>query len=365
MRHRKQRIFVTGGAGFIGSHLVPKLLSDCDVSVFDSFHPQIHDNSSAAADRLTSAGADVLVGDITHADGLVDAMRSAQPDIVFHLAAETGTGQSFDCPSRYVDVNVGGTARLIEAVRIGAPGVRRVILAGSRSVYGEGAYVDADGHLARPVPRRQCDMLAGDYLVKDARGVPLVPAPTNADWAPAPSSVYASTKLMQEYLLQQAFWGTQTQVGIVRLQNVFGPGQALCNAYTGVLCHFCNRLMGQQSVDLFEDGEIARDFVFVEDVADALVALATVDAMPERIIDIGSGRATTIADLATVLCRLFGRSPQLVRTTAQFRPGDVRHAVADISLARSLLGWEPKHELEDGLVKLVQWVTTNPSATKH
>lgn len=356
MAERTLRILITGGAGFIGTHLVAKLASLGEVFVFDSFHPQVHDDPRAARNALERQGVRVLTGDVRDEAALGAAVREAMPDTVFHLAAETGTGQSFELPRRYVDVNVGGTVRLIEAIRTHAPCVDRVILAGSRAVYGEGAYVDEQGRPARPVPRLEADMLAGDYSVKDARGAALFPAATNADWAPAPASIYASTKLMQEYLLQQAFWGSATRVGIVRLQNVFGPGQSLHNSYTGVLCHFCNMLRNRRPVELFEDGAIERDFVFVGDVVDALVRLATMECMPCRIIDIGSGRATTIAEAASILCRLFGLSNDLIRVTAQFRPGDVRRAVADVSLARSLLGWEPKHGLEEGLALLVNWV---------
>jgi dTDP-L-rhamnose 4-epimerase len=190
----------------------------------------------------------------------------------------------------------------------------------------------------------------------------VLPAATNADWPPAPASIYASTKLMQEYLLQQAFWGTRTQVGILRLQNVFGPGQSLSNAYTGVLCHFCSRLLRDQTVDVYEDGGIVRDFVYVEDVADAMERLSSLRIMPRQIIDIGSGRATTILETAQILCRLFGRPFDRVRITGQFRPGDVRCAFADISAAERWLGWTPSHGLEEGLARLVNWVTGAPIA---
>lgn len=350
-------ILVTGGAGFIGSRLCAALAAEgARVTAFDNFHPQAHAGNPGARERLDAAGATLVEGDVRDAAALRAALSDAAPDIVYHLAAETGTGQSFDLPVRYTDVNVMGTAHLVEAIRALPKAPARVILAGSRSVYGEGACVDDLGHPAAAVERADADMAAGDYAPKDAAGRPLTPVATRADTCPvAPASVYASTKLMQEYLLSQAFWGSDTQVGILRLQNVYGPGQSLNNPYTGVLSIFVRQIGEGKTLEIYEDGEIVRDFVLVDDVVEAFATMARAGDMPRRVIDVGAGEGAAIHDVARRLLRLMGADADRTRVTGAFRPGDIRHAVADIGPARDLLGWQPRHDLDEGLSRLVSW----------
>lgn len=349
------RVLITGGAGFIGSRLAVQLGRDHAVTVLDNFHPQAHDGNPANRARLTEAGIPVIEADVRDHAALAEALGRVDPQIVYHLAAETGTGQSFDLPVRYTDVNVMGTANLIEAIRARGPNVRRVILAGSRSVYGEGACVDAGGRPAAAVERIAADMARGDFAPKDRAGRTLTPVATNADCVVAPASIYASTKLMQEYLLRQAFWGTEVAVGILRLQNVYGPGQSLNNPYTGVLSIFCRQIQEGRVLNIFEDGEITRDFVLVDDVVDAFALMGTVAAMPQDIIDIGSGEAATIVDVARTLLDLFGQPQDKLTITGQFRPGDIRFALADIGRARAELGWAPRRSLTEGLRALADW----------
>ena len=350
-------ILVTGGAGFIGSRLCAALAAEgARVTAFDNFHPQAHAGNPGARERLDAAGATLVEGDVRDAAALRAALSDAAPDIVYHLAAETGTGQSFDLPVRYTDVNVMGTAHLVEAIRALPKAPARVILAGSRSVYGEGACVDDLGHPAAAVERADADMAAGDYAPKDAAGRPLTPVATRADTCPvAPASVYASTKLMQEYLLSQAFWGSDTQVGILRLQNVYGPGQSLNNPYTGVLSIFVRQIGEGKTLEIYEDGEIVRDFVLVDDVVEAFATMARAGDMPRRVIDVGAGEGAAIHDVARRLLRLMSADADRTRVTGAFRPGDIRHAVADIGPARDLLGWQPRHDLDEGLSRLVSW----------
>ena len=357
-------ILVTGGAGFIGSRLCAALAAEgARVTAFDNFHPQAHAGNPGARERLDAAGATLVEGDVRDAAALRAALSDAAPDIVYHLAAETGTGQSFDLPVRYTDVNVMGTAHLVEAIRALPKAPARVILAGSRSVYGEGACVDDLGHPAAAVERADADMAAGDYAPKDAAGRPLTPVATRADTCPvAPASVYASTKLMQEYLLSQAFWGSDTQVGILRLQNVYGPGQSLNNPYTGVLSIFVRQIGEGKTLEIYEDGEIVRDFVHVDDVARAFARMAAAPDMPEGIVDIGSGEAASIREVAARLLRLLGAPEDRLEVTGQFRPGDIRHAVADTDLARDALGWAPAIPLDEGLRQLAEWSSGAPAA---
>lgn len=350
------KIFITGGAGFIGSRLAIHLQkAGADVVVYDNLHPQAHDGNPANQASLKEHGIKIVKGDVCDSDAFGAAMASFGPSIVYHLAAETGTGQSFDLPTRYCYVNVIGTTKLIEAVRA-TGGVSRIILAGSRSVYGEGACVDAEGVPAAALKREPSNLETGDFAPKDIRGHALTPVPTAGTSCPvAPASVYASTKLMQEYLLTQAFWGTYVEVGILRLQNVYGPGQSLNNPYTGVLSIFARQIQEGRTLEIYEDGEITRDFVLVDDVVAAFAKMASVDTVPSDIIDIGMGEGATILDVAKTMLQSFGESPEKYIITGAFRPGDIRYGVADISAAKAQLSWSPQNSLEEGLAKLVLW----------
>ncbi len=355
MAQNKPKALITGGAGFIGSRLCAKLSDSFDVTVFDNFHPQVHAGNPENRERLDQHGINVIKGDMRDRDALRAAVEQINPVLIYHLAAETGTGQSFDLPTRYTDVNVMGTTHLIEAVRDLSPATKRIVLAGSRSVYGEGACVDGQGHPTAAVERTDDDLAKGQFAPKDRNGNALTPVATNADCVVAPASVYASTKLMQEYLLRQAFWGTGVEVGILRLQNVYGPGQSLNNPYTGVLSIFCRQIQEGKVLNIFEDGEITRDFVLVDDVVNAFAMMGTVADMPMDILDIGSGEAATILDVSAVLLNLLGEPADKLTITGQFRPGDIRYALADTSRAKAQLGWEPKVTLREGLERLALW----------
>ncbi|MGB0852485.1 MAG: NAD-dependent epimerase/dehydratase family protein [Pikeienuella sp.] len=360
MNAQSKRILITGGAGFIGSRLAAHLARENDVTVFDNFHPQAHDGNEGNHARLSDVT--VVRGDVADADALCEAVRVCDPHLVYHLAAETGTGQSFDLPARYTNVNVMGTTHLIEAARAHAPNLRRIVLAGSRSVYGEGACVDAEGRPTPAMARTALDMGQGDFAPKSAEGIALTPVKTNARCVVAPASIYASTKLMQEYLLQQAFWGTDVEIGLLRLQNVYGPGQSLNNPYTGVISIFARQIAEGRTLNIYEDGNITRDFVLVDDVVDAFVRMGAVATCPEDVIDIGSGEGATIMEVARHLMVLLGKDPDNMRITGDFRAGDIRFAVADITRAREALGWEPRFDIKEGLGRFVEW---SVQATKH
>lgn len=350
------RALITGGAGFIGSRLARRLRQlGQTVFVFDNFSPQAHAGNEDSAQALSADGVTVLRGDICERTALRHAISRSAPNHVFHLAAETGTGQSFHMPAHYAEVNITGTANLIEAIRAAGPSVRRVVLAGSRSVYGEGACVDHEGRPAPAVERQASDLAQGDFCPKDAAGRPLIPVKTNSDCPVSPMSIYASSKLMQEYLLKQGFWGTDVGVGILRLQNIYGPGQSLNNPYTGVLSIFCRQIQDGLGLEIFEDGDIRRDFLLVDDAVAAFAAMGNVARMPAEIVDIGSGQGVTILDVARRLLALMGADPDRVQISGAFRPGDIRHAVADISRAERLLGWKPEASLDAGLAQLVDW----------
>ena len=209
--------------------------------IFDNFHPQVHGYSRVEEATGLVGKCRIVRGDVANAEELRDAVRSFNPELIYHLAAETGTGQSYDEPTRYNLVNVIGTSNLIEAVRTHGKAVRRIVLSGSRAIYGEGAAYDTQNRLRNAPPRRIEDMRRGDFDLKDERGAPLKPVPTPESLAAAPASIYASTKLMQEYVCTQCAAGTDLEVVILRLQNVYGPGQSLRNPYTGVISIFCQQ----------------------------------------------------------------------------------------------------------------------------
>lgn len=350
---------ITGGAGFIGSHVARALRSTSEhITVFDSLHPQVHGEHAAAP--ASDAGYDFVRGDIRDRAAISACVDACRPDLVIHLAAETGTGQSFDKVGQYCEVNVQGTAHLADAVRrsIG-DGRCRIILASSRAIYGEGAYRDGQGCLVVPPPRPADAMAAGRFALSDAAGHPLAPIATPEDVSPNPASIYASTKLMQEYILTQALEGTRADVAILRLQNVYGPGQSLHNAYTGILSIFSHRICdGTLPLDIYEDGEIVRDFVYIDDVVRAFMLAADIENVPNAPINIGTSGRVTILDAARLLLAEFGQSPDAYRISGRYRVGDVRHARADITRAKTLLGWAPDIDIGAGIAKLAAWVRT-------
>jgi dTDP-L-rhamnose 4-epimerase len=357
-----QRILITGGAGFIGSRLAKSLCDDHDVMIFDNFHPQVHGYTRVEEATGLVGKCRIVRGDVADAEELRSAVGSFNPDLIYHLAAETGTGQSYDEPTRYNLVNVIGTSNLMEAVRTHGKAVRRIVLSGSRAIYGEGAARDTQNHLRNAPPRRIEDMRRGDFDLKDERGAPLKPVPTPEILAAAPASIYASTKLMQEYVCTQCAAGTDLEVVILRLQNVYGPGQSLRNPYTGVISIFCQQVEQGECLDVFEDGEIIRDFVYVDDVVNAFRACMTLLSVPASAINIGTGSPVSIRSMAKSVLGLYGRSPEDHRITGNFRAGDVRHAVAEIALARDLLGWQPRTDFATGLERFVAWAKESQAA---
>lgn len=323
--------------------------------VFDNLHPQVHGTEPT----LPKFSKNVVFrkGDVANAEELEEAIIASNPDLVFHLAAETGTGQSYDEPSRYNQVNVIGTANLIEAVRKLDRGKAscRIVLAGSRAVYGEGAYTSNGSDVLAGPARESKNLAKGLYTPVDRYGRKLDPISTPECLQPNPASVYASTKLMQEYLLTQCAVAGDYESVILRFQNVYGPGQSLNNPYTGVLSIFSNQILQGRTLNIFEDGEIVRDFVFVDDVVEALCKAGYTAQAPDGPVNIGSGYPATILETAQILLQELGANRQNFAISGDFRPGDIRHAVADVERAHTLLDWQAKTSLAEGLSSLAQW----------
>jgi dTDP-L-rhamnose 4-epimerase len=353
-------ILITGGAGFIGSHLTPALLAEGhSVRILDTLSPQIHGELPEGAEWLRSTkGLEFIRGSVTSREDLARAIDGV--DAIVHLASETGTGQSMYEISRYAHENVQGTAELCQVLAT-TPGhtVGRVLLSSSRSVYGEGAYVrPSDGLRMTPGARTAAALKAHKWdPVCPQTGEKLDLVPTREDDRTAPSSIYAATKLMQEDLLRITADSTGVGYGILRLQNVYGEGQSLKNPYTGILSIFSTRIRRGLDLPIFEDGTESRDFVHVSDVAAAFArALATPEPV-NTTINVGYGTATSVMDVATSLSRAFGAEPN-TRITGEYRLGDIRHNAADTTRLRELLGHTPQVNLQDGLNRFAAWVST-------
>ena len=338
---------ITGGAGFIGRQLA-KDLDACGakVRILDSLVEQVHGPDAQPPSDLP-ASVEFHRGDIRDADAVRAAVRGV--DGVFHLAAEVGVGQSMYEIDRYTSVNDLGTANLFQQL-IENP-VRRVVVASSMSVYGEGLYITGNGEKVCDArrPERGWDPV-------DARGEPLTPAPTPESKHPDLASVYALNKFVQERMSLIVAQAYRMEVCALRLFNVYGPGQALSNPYTGVLAIFASRLANGQRPMVFEDGEQRRDFVHVEDVARAFSLAMEKPEANGQVINIGSGRSVTITETAERLAAAMGRNDVAPLVTGEARRGDIRHCFADISRARALRGFEPQRSFDDSLGELAEWV---------
>lgn len=348
-----QRMLLVGGAGFIGSHLARRLAREGHaVTVVDNLHSQVHGTRAKFFPELRAV-ATCVKGDARRPVTLRALLRDHE--VIYWLVAETGTGQSMYRVRRYTDTNIGALATLFDLLVESRGPVERVVLASSRAIYGEGAYVcSADGAVvprARSGPHRVHGWNPGCPLCDGA----LIPLATPEDSPPAAGSVYGWTKLGQEQLLGLLTSATGVEGRVLRLQNVYGPGQSLRNPYTGVLMTFCNRALAGDPLVLYEDGEITRDFVHVDDVVTALAAAGIHARPPEGAVNIGSGAPTTIRRAAETIREASG-SASAVTVGGQFRVGDVRHAVADIRRAGEAFGFRPTVEFAEGIRRLLPWV---------
>jgi dTDP-L-rhamnose 4-epimerase len=349
-------VLITGGAGFIGSALARRLVeAGYDVAVMDVLHPQVHGNH-AVVDVPPSVR--LFTGDVTHAPDWDAVLRLFQPYQIVHLAAETGTAQSLSESTRHGSVNVVGTTQLLDALGRSAHVPDQLVLASSRAVYGEGAW-RCGSEIFYPRPRSHAQLMAGIWDPQGPTNDPAVPLPSCADRTePRPTNVYAATKLAQEHIL--AAWATahDANLSVLRLQNVYGPGQSLTNSYTGIVALFARLARGRHTLEVYEDGRIVRDFVYIDDVVEALFAAIEGPAIGRRCLDIGSGMPTTIHELAQTIAAICDAPEPLV--VAKFRDGDVRAAGCDIEPAKNELGWCPKWTLEEGLRALLDWIGEKP-----
>ncbi len=344
------KILITGGAGFIGKWLVEKLPSETEIVIVDSLDEQVHKNSPEFAPEL-QARATCIKADLRDIESYREAAEGT--DVVVHLASQTGTGQSMYEISKYVQHNTDGTAKLLELISTLKQKPHRIVLSSSRAVYGEGAFADA-GETFYTQGRRLAELQKGIWEVCNEQGKPLVPFPMKETQLTNPTSIYGLTKLWQEQLIQNYCASQNIDSVIFRFQNVYGPKQELGNPYTGIIGIFTNSIVQRNAIELFEDGLMTRDFVFVGDVAEAVVKSLTAQKPLSSVINIGSGQATTLQELVEVIAKITKKKPDIT-FSGRFRVGDIRHAVADMSRYEELFGnWTPTG-LEEGLSQYLTW----------
>jgi dTDP-L-rhamnose 4-epimerase len=351
------RVLVTGGAGFIGKHLARRLLREaCSVTILDNFSPQIHGDVTTLPADLAS-DVNLQVGDVR--DEAVMSRMVKEQDVIVHLAAETGTGQSMYEILAYEEVNVRGTAVLLQCLMNDkASHGRRLIVASSRAVYGEGKYTCPNHGAVYPKERKVDDMLAGRFEpFCPVCGTTCESVPTPETAPLQPSSFYGLTKQMQEQMVLLLARNGKFSGVALRYQNVYGPEQSLKNPYTGILAIFSNQARLHQPINIFEDGRESRDFVYIDDVVEATWRCIVSTNLRADVLNVGSGVRTSVCDVVRNIVEFTG-SQSKIEITGAFRQGDIRHNCADLAEAHRLIGFSPRWSFSDGLPEFLEWAIT-------
>ena len=354
-----KNVLITGGAGFIGSNLALKLISKgYNVTVLDNLSPQIHgDNPTETSPLYLSIKDKVkfIHGTVTSKTDWEEALKDQ--DAIVHYAAETGTGQSMYEVEKYVDVNINGTALMLNLLVNGSYNVKKVIVASSRSIYGEGKYISKELGAVYPTQRESIHMDQGDFEVKYPNSSALTLVGTDEESKIHPSSVYGITKQNQEQMVLTVC----PTVGIAgvafRYQNVYGPGQSLKNPYTGILSIFSTQIKNGNNINIFEDGLESRDFVYIDDVVDATILGLEKEEANNQVFNVGTGVATNVLTVANELVKNYGVDVA-INVSGNYRLGDIRHNYADLTKINRLLGFSPKVSFEAGLKSFAEWVNT-------
>lgn len=355
-----KNVLITGGAGFIGSNIALKLVAKgVNVTVLDSLSEQIHGKNPEETSPLYLSIKDkvrFIKGSVTSREDWMTALESQEA--IIHLAAETGTGQSMYEIEKYVNTNIGGTALMLDILTNCKHTVKRVIVAESRAIYGEGKYYSPSlGINVYPEERSDEDMGNGQFECTYPDGGKLHLVATTEDSKIHPTSVYGISKQVQGQLVHLVCPSIGIDAVSYRYQNVYGPGQSLSNPYTGILSIFSTRIKNGNGINIFGDGKETRDFVFIEDVVDAtILGLETKEAAGHA-FNIGTGVATDVLTVANTLCEKYNINVPIT-VSGNYRLGDIRHNYADITLAREILGFEPKWNFSDGIGEFCKWVNT-------
>jgi dTDP-L-rhamnose 4-epimerase len=352
-----QNILITGGAGFIGSRLALSLVAKGHkVRVLDNLAPQIHGEvpESSPLYRSIQGKVEFIRGSVTSRDDLLKVLQGM--DTVVHLAAETGTGQSMYAIQHYSDVNIGGTALLLDLIANQPFPIKKIVVASSRAVYGEGKYRCHEHGFVFPSSRSARAMEQGDFSVHcPVCDVSAQLVATDEKAPVQPGSVYGVTKLTQEQLVLTVGKALGISAIAFRYQNVYGPGQSLSNPYTGILSIFSTRIRNRSGINIFEDGKESRDFVYIDDVVAATAKAVEYEQQIVDVFNVGAGVATDVLTIANTLQRLLGETVP-TKVSGQFRVGDIRHNYADLAKVSSVLGFKPTVSIEEGLGRFVDWV---------
>ncbi len=353
-----KHVLITGGAGFIGSNVARKLIEKgYEVTVLDNLSPQIHGEKPEITSPLYISIRDkvnFINGSVTSFDCWKQAIEGV--DAIVHLAAETGTGQSMYEIQKYTEVNIGGTSLMLDILTNTEHSVKKVVVAASRAIYGEGRYYSKECGYIYPTARTEKDMSSGDFECKfPGCNEPLTLVGTTEDSKIHPTSVYGITKQVQEQLVMCVCPTIGIAPVAFRYQNVYGPGQSLSNPYTGILSIFSTRIKNENPINIFEDGRESRDFVYIEDVVDATILGLEKEEANGHTFNVGTGVAIDVLTVANTLIGKYGINVPL-KISGNYRLGDIRHNYADITLAQRILGFEPKWNFNDGISEFVKWV---------
>lgn len=352
-----KNILITGGAGFIGSNLSLQLINKgYSITVLDNLSPQIHGLNPEITSPLYKSIKDKVTfieGTVTSRSDWEKALQNQ--NVVVHFAAETGTGQSMYCIEKYTEVNIQGTAIMLDILANKENSVEKIIIASSRSIYGEGKYKHPKLGIVYPTHRKENDMLAGNFELNFSDQEELELLATDEDSKIHPSSVYGITKQNQEQMIMTVC----PTIGIApvgfRYQNVYGPGQSLSNPYTGILSIFSTQIRNNNPIQIFEDGKETRDFVFIDDVVAATILGIEKEEANGHVFNVGTGVATDVLEVANSLIRAYEIDVP-VTVTGRFRLGDIRHNYADLTKIKNLLGFEPKVYFKEGIERFSSWV---------
>ncbi|WP_407520295.1 NAD-dependent epimerase/dehydratase family protein [Lacibacter sp. MH-610] len=350
-------ILITGGAGFIGSSLALQLIArGHSVTVLDNLSEQIHGADAETGSFLFQRIKDkvqFVKGDVCNEADWKKVLPGQ--DVVVHLAAETGTGQSMYLIRKYTDVNIGGTSLMLDLLANGNYDVKKVVIASSRAIYGEGRYKAGDGTYVYPGSRSKERLSAGKFDVEYKGDENLQLVATDEESKIHPTSVYGITKQVQEQMVMTVCPSIGVSPVAFRYQNVYGPGQSLKNPYTGILSIFSNLIKHNQSINIFEDGKESRDFVFIDDVVAATVAGIEMKEADGEVFNVGTGVATTVLEVAEALGNGYGNETSL-QITGDFRVGDIRHNYADLTKIQQKLGFVPRVSFAEGIARFTAWV---------
>ncbi len=355
-----KNVLITGGAGFIGSRLSLMLLEKgYNITVLDNLSKQIHGSDPAITSSSYQSIKDkvnFIYGTVTSAEDIKKAI--ADQDIIVHFAAETGTGQSMYQVEHYTNVNILGTAILLDSLANSSHNVKKVVVASSRAIYGEGKYKSEEFGFVYPKHRIDEDMKKGDFEVKyPGCTKPLQLVATDEESKIHPSSVYGITKQNQEQMVMTVCPKLGIAGVALRYQNVYGPGQSLNNPYTGILSIFSTLIKNNKPINIFEDGKESRDFVYIDDVVEATVLSIESDNANNEVFNVGTGKAIDVITVVDHLLNCFQKKVP-VHISGNYRLGDIKHNFADVSKIKSLLNFVPKIEFTEGVRRFTKWVDT-------